>query len=69
MKRFIILVLIVAALILGYLLGASGTGRVASSDLSLRDIRATTAVRTALALNKHLDGTGITVDVQEGQAG
>lgn len=64
MKKLLFLIVLIGALVAGYLLGAGKSGRL-TSDTGARDLRRQVGIRTALSLNKHLDGTEIEVTVRD----
>lgn len=67
MKKLLFLIVLILALVVGYLLGSGGSGWFTSETVR-RQLRTEVGVRTALALNKQLDGTNIQVGVRDGDA-
>lgn len=62
MKKLLTLACIIGVFGIGYLLGTGNTTNI-PAERSARDLGLSVRVRTALALNKHLDGAEITVSV------
>ncbi len=66
MKKLLILMLIIGVFGIGYVFGTGNTTNI-PSERSLAEFGLATGVRTALALNKHLDGSEIEVSVTDGR--
>lgn len=66
MKKLLFLAVLLGIFIIGYLLGGGNTAEF-PSEQKLRDLATEASVRTAIGLNKHLDGSRIEVTIQDGQ--